>query len=46
MADSFLGIGTNPITIFTIDDKKNYLKNPADIDLGIRESTRLTCFLR
>lgn len=34
---SFLGIEGNPITVFTPSDKADYLKNPADIDDGIRE---------
>ncbi|AWW27714.1 hypothetical protein ACIZ62_16310 [Acetobacterium carbinolicum] len=34
---SFLGTITNPITIFTQADKAVYLKNPDDIDDGIRE---------
>ncbi len=34
---SFLGIVANPITVFTAADKAAYLKNPEDIDDGIRE---------
>lgn len=33
---SFLGI-SNPITVFTLADKVEYLKNPDDIDDGIRD---------
>lgn len=34
---SFLGIASNPITVFTQADKTAYLQNPEDIDDGIRE---------
>lgn len=34
---SFLGIASNPITVFTKKDKVDYLRDPADIDDGIRE---------
>jgi len=34
---SFLGIASNPITVFTQADKVAYLRNPDDIDEGIRE---------
>lgn len=34
---SFLGIAGNPITVFTQADKAAYLRNPEDIDDGIRE---------
>ena len=34
---SFLGIAANPITVFTQADKAAYLRNPEDIDDGIRE---------
>ncbi|MEA4805791.1 MULTISPECIES: hypothetical protein [Acetobacterium] len=34
---SFLGIASNPITVFTQADKTAYLQNPEDIDGGIRE---------
>ncbi|KAF5057612.1 hypothetical protein DSECCO2_354930 [anaerobic digester metagenome] len=34
---SFLGIAGNPITVFTQADKVAYLRNPEDIDDGIRE---------
>lgn len=34
---SFLGIARNPITVFTQADKADYLRNPDDIDDGIRE---------
>lgn len=34
---SFLGIAGNPITVFTQTDKATYLRNPDDIDDGIRE---------
>jgi hypothetical protein len=34
---SFLGIESNPITVFSQTDKAAYLRNPDDIDEGIRE---------
>lgn len=34
---SFLGIVSNPITVFTQADKADYLRNPDDIDDGIRD---------
>ena len=34
---SFLGIAAYPITVFTQADKAAYLRNPEDIDDGIRE---------
>jgi len=37
MDDSFLGINNNPVTLFTCEDKKNFLEKPGAIDKGIKE---------
>lgn len=36
---SFLGIDKNPATLFTREDKKNFLRDPDAIDKGIKELT-------
>jgi len=34
---SFLGIDKNPVTCFTFEDKRRFLKDPSAIDKGIKE---------
>lgn len=34
---SFLGIDSNPMTLFTYEDKKRFLSDPSLIDQGIKE---------